>query len=167
MTDQTIADGIPLAHGTQNHCFGCGDANAQGLQLKFYVDAEGRVLCRFQLAMHFQGPPGYAHGGIIATLLDEAMSKATRGRGITAMTRQMSIEYLRPVPLGRKLVLEGHSALDAGRKQRCSAELRDAEGTVLAKATGLFIEVNPELLQKRANMEQATLARRSMSGAAE
>jgi uncharacterized protein (TIGR00369 family) len=139
----------PLAHGTLNGCFGCGDDNDAGLHLQFFVDADQRVLCRVRLARQFQGPPGHAHGGIIATLLDEAMSKANRHRNITAMTRHMSIDYLRPVPLECPLVLEGWSKTDSGRKHRCSAELRNADGTVLASASGLFIQVTAEVLRRQ------------------
>jgi uncharacterized protein (TIGR00369 family) len=142
----------PLAHGTLNGCFGCGDDNAAGLHLQFFVDEEQRVLCRVHLAKQFQGPPGHAHGGIIATLLDEAMSKANRHRNIIAMTRHMSIDYRRPVPLESDLVLEGWSEKDAGstsgRKHQCSAEIRDASGTVLASATGIFIQVTAEALRR-------------------
>ena len=143
---------IPLAHGTANACFGCGDDNDGGLHLKFFLDEEQRVLCRVRLEKQFQGPPGHAHGGIIATLLDEAMSKANRRRNITAMTRHMSIDYLRPVPLESDLVIEGWSEKDAasasGRKHQCSAELRDASGTVLASATGIFVEITAEVLRR-------------------
>jgi uncharacterized protein (TIGR00369 family) len=140
----------PLAHGTLNGCFGCGDDNDAGLHLQFFVDDEQRILCRVRLARQFQGPPGHAHGGIIATLLDEAMSKANRHRNITAMTRHMSIDYLRPVPLESDLVLEGwsESDLDSGRKHRCSAALRNTYGTVLATATGIFIEITAEVLRR-------------------
>ncbi|HEY3990250.1 MAG TPA: PaaI family thioesterase [Acidobacteriaceae bacterium] len=142
----------PLAHGTRNGCFGCGDDNPAGLRLKFFIDEEDRVLCRFRLPAQFQGPPGHAHGGIIATLLDEAMSKANRHRNLVAMTRHMSIDYRRPVPLESDLVLEGWSESDtastSGRKHQCSAEIRDASGTVLASATGIFVEVKPELLRR-------------------
>ncbi len=136
----------PLAHGTQNGCFGCGDANESGLGLRFYVDEDGLVLCPFTLERRFEGPPGYAHGGIIATLLDEAMSKANRHRGIYAMTRHMEIDYLRPVPLEVELLLEGRSATEEGRKHRCTAELRDDAGHLLATGRGLFIEVKREKL---------------------
>jgi acyl-coenzyme A thioesterase PaaI-like protein len=143
---------LPLAHGTLNGCFGCGDDNRAGLHLKFFVDEAERVLCRVRLPAQFQGPPGHAHGGIIATLLDEAMSKANRHRNIVAMTRHMSIDYRRPVPLEADLVLEGWSEKDtgsaSGRKHQCSAEIRDASGTVLASATGIFVEVSPEALRR-------------------
>jgi uncharacterized protein (TIGR00369 family) len=143
---------IPLAHGTLNGCFGCGEDNRAGLQLKFFVDENNRVLCRVHLAAQFQGPPGHAHGGIIATLLDEAMSKANRHRNIVAMTRHISVDYLRPVQLETEVILEGWSESDpksaTGRKHRCSAELRDANGVVLASATGIFIEVTPDALKR-------------------
>ena len=112
--------------------------------LKFYVDEDGLVLCRFTLEKRFEGPPGYAHGGIIATLLDEAMSKANRYRGVYAMTRHMEIDFLRPVSLGVELLLEGHSASEDGRKHSCSAELRDQAGHLLATGRGLFVEVKRE-----------------------
>jgi uncharacterized protein (TIGR00369 family) len=150
MGDDAGPSETPLAHGQQNGCFGCGDDNAAGLQLKFFVDEEQRVICRVRLSVRFQGPPGHAHGGIIATLLDEAMSKANRRRGIVAMTRHMSVDYRRPVPLESDLVLEGWSESDTGRKHRCSAEVRDESGTVLASSTGVFIEVTPELLRRYA-----------------
>jgi acyl-coenzyme A thioesterase PaaI-like protein len=152
MTKSAATSEKPLAHGALNGCFGCGDDNAAGLHLQFFVDEEQRVLCRVHLATRFQGPPGHAHGGIIATLLDEAMSKANRHRNITAMTRHMSIDYRRPVPLETDLVLEGWSEKDpgsaSGRKHQCSAEIRDASGTVLASATGIFIQVTAEALRR-------------------
>lgn len=148
MKDETspAAAGVPIGHTGQNACFGCGPENRSGLRLRFYADAAGRILCRFRLPRRFLGPPGYAHGGIIATLLDEAMSKANRHRNIFAMTRQMEVEYLRPVPLGVALEVEGFSEAATSRKHHCRAELRDGSGRILAKATGLFIEVKPQRL---------------------
>ena len=88
----------PLAHVAQNRCFGCGHANAQGLQLEFLLAEDGTVVCPTMVADSFEGHPGYLHGGIIATLLDETMSKAVRARGLTAMTRHLEVDYKRPVP---------------------------------------------------------------------
>src|ERR1700733_1075002 len=134
----------PLSHGAQNHCFGCGAANRTGLRLKFLVDEQQHVISRFKVPRRFEGPPGYVHGGVIATLLDEAMSKANRQRGSVAMTRQMEVEYLRPVPLNTPLILEGRSAGGEGRKHHCEAEIRNAGGTVLASSRGLFIQIDAE-----------------------
>jgi uncharacterized protein (TIGR00369 family) len=90
----------PMAHAAQNRCFGCGPANPGGLHLEFLLAEDGNVVCLVTVPDTFEGPPGYLHGGIISTLLDETMSKAVRAHGFTAMTRQMEIDYLRPVPSG-------------------------------------------------------------------
>lgn len=142
----------PLSHGAPNHCFGCGLANKTGLRLKFYTDEAGRILSRIKVPRRFEGPPGYMHGGAIATLMDEAMSKANRARGVTAMTRQMEVEYLRPVPLGVPLQLEGRLLKAEGRKHYCEAEVTDAQGRILARAKGLFLAIDVEKYKQSRNL---------------
>jgi uncharacterized protein (TIGR00369 family) len=83
------------------------------------------------------------HGGIIATLLEEAMSKAVRARGLTAMTGRMEIDYVRPVPSGAPLRMEGRIVRSEGRKHWTEARILNARGTALAEGKGLFIEVRP------------------------
>ena len=110
--------------------------------MKFSVAEDLSVGCDATVSDQYEGPPGYLHGGIIATLLDEAMSKANRAHGVTAMTRQMQVEYLRPVPSGSPIRIEGHVTRSDGRKHWTEAQIRNAEGRVLASATGLFIAIN-------------------------
>ena len=131
----------PMAHKAQNRCFGCGPANAGGLQLEFLLAEDGRVVCLPTISDSFEGPAGYLHGGIIATLLDEAMSKSVRALGLTAMTRQMEINYLRPVRSGAPIRVEGRLVCSEGRKHWSEARIIDARGHALADAKGLFIEV--------------------------
>jgi uncharacterized protein (TIGR00369 family) len=139
----------PLAHGALNHCFGCGLENRTGLRLEFFIDADNNVVCHLRLASRFAGPPGHAHGGIIATLLDEAMSKSNRARGILAMTRHLAVDYLRPVPLGVPLTLTARHTGTTGRRHHIEAELADAAGNILATAKAVFVTVTPELLEAR------------------
>src|ERR1700683_3625988 len=93
----------PFAHSANNRCFGCGSANASGLHLEFLRAPDGAVVSLPIVPEAFEGHPGYLHGGIIASLLDEAMSKAVRVLGRPSMTRKMEVEYLRPVPSGATL----------------------------------------------------------------
>jgi uncharacterized protein (TIGR00369 family) len=142
----------PLSHGALNNCFGCGLENPTGLRLKFFVDADSNVVSHLRLARRFVGPPGHAHGGIIATLLDEAMSKSNRARGILAMTRHIEVDYLRPVPLSQPLTLSARHAGTTGRRNHTEAQLTDASGQILATAKAVFVTVTPDLLTKvRAN----------------
>jgi uncharacterized protein (TIGR00369 family) len=132
----------PIAHGAQNHCFGCGQANPDGLRLEFLRAEDGTVVCFTTVPARFEGPTSYVHGGIIATLLDEAMSKSVRVLGVTAMTRHMEIDYLRPVHSGAPIRLEGRLVRSEGRKHWTEAKILSARDHVLAEAKGLFIEIH-------------------------
>jgi acyl-coenzyme A thioesterase PaaI-like protein len=94
-----------------------------------------------------EGPPGYIHGGIIATLLDEAMGKLNLPLGVIAMTRHMEVDYLRPSPLYTSLTLVGTHIRRDGRKLYHRAELMHPDGTVLARAKGLFLVIDPPLFR--------------------
>src|SRR6516162_10416529 len=123
-----------------NHCFGCGPENDAGLQLKFKLDEQTqRFVCRFKLPNRFEGPPSHAHGGIIATILDEAMGKVSKLRGVMAVTQTMQVNYIRPVPLLTPLVTEGWEVGVNGREHFRAAEIRNGKGDVLATSTGTFI----------------------------
>lgn len=129
----------------QNHCFGCGADNPDGMHLHFEFDEPNlRAVCHFNLPKKFEGPPGHAHGGIIATILDEAMGKINKMRSAIALTKTMEIEYLRPVPLATDLIVTGSEQSLDGRKHTNVAEITNAAGDVLARGKGLFIAVDPQ-----------------------
>ena len=140
-------------HMPKNHCFGCGKDNPDGMHLKFFFDEEQmETSCHFKLAKRYQGPPGHAHGGVIATILDEAMGKVNKFRNVIALTKTMEIEYMRPVPLGKRLSVVGFEKSLEGRKHRNAAEIRDEFGQVLARGEGLFIAIDAEkMFQKLAD----------------
>lgn len=140
---ETLEGLKPFEHSAQNRCFGCGPRNEHGLRLEFYLAADGTVVCTTEVAERFEGHPGWLHGGAIATLLDETMSKSVRAKGLTAMTRQMEVEYLRPVPSRVPVRLKGRVTRSEGRKHWTEAALTDARGHTLARGKGLFIEVKP------------------------
>jgi uncharacterized protein (TIGR00369 family) len=142
----------PTIDERASHCFGCGPANPEGLHLNFTTDPIALTsTAPVQLARNHEGPPGYIHGGIVATLLDEAMSKLNRPLDVLAMTRHLEIDYLRPAPLHHPLVLVSRHLNREGRKLFHQAELQDAEGTVLARAKGLFIVIDERHLNLLAN----------------
>ncbi len=140
-------DHAPTIDEQAGHCFGCGPANPQGLHLDFTLDPVAQTAtAQVNLTRFHEGPPGHIHGGIIATLMDEAMSKLNRPLGVIAMTRNMEVEYLRPAPLGRELTLVGHHIRRDGRKLFHEASLLLADGTILATARGLFIVLDPAMI---------------------
>ena len=133
-----------------NKCFGCGPENPIGLKLRFVLDeARQRFVCRFRLQGRFVGPPAHAHGGIIATILDEAMGKVNKLHNIVCLTSTMEVTYLKPVPLFRPLIVEGWERRVRGREHYRGAEIRSPEGEVLAASTGKFIEIDPHRMFAR------------------
>ncbi len=131
-------------------CFGCGVGNPRGLHLLFALGPDGRSYrTEFTLDKHYAGPPGHAHGGIIATILDESMGKAMKLRNRVALTRRMTVDYLKPVPLGKPLVAEGRVVRVRGRALYNRAEIRDAHGKVLARSKGVFLTIDPERMFAR------------------
>ena len=132
------------------HCFGCGPKNPQGLHLVFEVDREAHTaIASVTLDERYQGAPGYVHGGIIATLLDEAMSKLNRPLGLLAMTRQMDVSYLRPAAIGVELHLRSRFLRREGKKLFHEAELLSLSGEVLSRCSGLWIVIDPSMLKLR------------------
>jgi uncharacterized protein (TIGR00369 family) len=125
----------------KNTCFGCGKDNPDGMRLKFHFHGV-QAVCNFRLPKKYQGPPGHAHGGIIATILDEAMGKVNKLRSVIALTKTMDIEYLRPVPLGVPLTAVGQERTVRGRKHFNVAEIRNQAGEVLARSQGVFVAVD-------------------------
>ena len=122
-----------------NHCFGCGAANARGMKLTFEQDdAARRIRGMFRLGGEYQGGPGFVHGGIIATVLDEVMAKVSRFANETAMTAQLTVDYRKPVPLDEDLIVEGWEVEREGRNLKREGEIRDTSGVVLASARGHF-----------------------------
>lgn len=133
-----------LAPNPANGCFGCGGANPRGMQLTFEQDdASRRIRGAFRLGAEYEGGPGFIHGGIIATLLDEAMGKLNHFRGVRAVTAELTIEYLRPVPVGEDLLVEAYEIEKNGRSLCHAGEIRNPSGQVLARARGRFVEVKP------------------------
>ena len=129
----------------KNNCFVCGQNNREGMRLKFILDkASQTFVCRFRLSARYTGPPGHCHGGIIASILDDAMGKVNKLHHVVALTREMTVEYLKPVPLNKPLRVEGREIKVRGRTHVNSAEILNAKNEVLARSRGIFIAIDPE-----------------------
>ena len=129
----------------KNNCFVCGQSNRGGMRLKFILDEERQTfVCKFRLSSRYTGPPGHCHGGIIACILDDAMGKVNKLHQVIALTREMTVEYLKPVPLHKPLRVEGREIEKRGRTHVNSAEIFNDKNEVLARSKGIFIAIDPE-----------------------
>jgi uncharacterized protein (TIGR00369 family) len=140
-----------------NICFGCGGANARGMKLTFEQDdSTKRIRGAFKLGPEYQGGPGFIHGGIIATVLDEAMGKVSRFRGVRAVTAELVVEYLKPVSVDAPLLIEAYEVEKTGRNLHYVGEIRDQSGDLLARGRGRFVVF--ELRESRSKSTAETLS---------
>jgi acyl-coenzyme A thioesterase PaaI-like protein len=121
-------------------CFGCGQANLFGLQLELEPDGERAARGRFFVKQDHQGPPGYAHGGIMATALDEAMSLLAHSVGEYPLTASLSIKLKAPAPVGTFVEVSAEVEAVEGRRLTLRSTASN-EGVVLAEGAATCVEV--------------------------
>jgi acyl-coenzyme A thioesterase PaaI-like protein len=119
-------------------CFGCGSANLFGLQMELEPSSDG-VAGRFFLKQDHQGPPNVAHGGILASALDEAMAMVIWAEGVLAPTRRLEVDLLAPAPVGVFLQLEAKIESRDGSKTWVVGSVRD-DDRLVAQGRALFVE---------------------------
>ncbi|MHC3473109.1 PaaI family thioesterase [Streptomyces sp. 7R007] len=136
------APGEPLgAHYGQ--CFGCGGEQPHGLHLQARAGEGVGVTAEFTVRPAHQGAPGLAHGGVLASALDETLGSLNWLLRAIAVTGRLETDFVRPVPVGSTLYLTAEVTAVAGRKIYSTAvgRLDSPEGPVAVRADALFIEV--------------------------
>jgi uncharacterized protein (TIGR00369 family) len=120
------------------NCFACGSNNGMGLGLKFHRQEDGSVFGDFFADPKFEGYSGIIHGGIVATLLDSAMTHCLLMENIPALTGRLSIKYSTPIRTGtvvklearvvdqfhKTFILEGKASVDGKRVASAEAKYR-------------------------------------------
>ena len=127
----------------EGECFGCGDDNPIALGLSFSREGD-RCVAMFSPRPEHRGLPGFLHGGLAATVLDETMaSVGYMLDNVHCVTATLELKYRKPVPLGRgELRVEGwRDDLRPGRRHRVHGRLLLPDGTIAVEATGIFISV--------------------------
>ena len=135
--------------GTENYrCFGCAPHHPNGLRLRFERDGQ-QVRARWRPSAEYQGYSAIVHGGIQATLLDEVSSWAIFVLcGVAAVTRRISVEYERALPINAPEVVVVASVADrSARVITVDAQLR-IDDTRYARASVGF-RVLPKRLAER------------------
>lgn len=126
-----------LVHHPQ--CMGCGSENPAGIGAHYWIAGDG-VEGRVRFDERQSGAPGFAHGGAIATVLDDLLGSLLFVLERPAVTANLSVDFRAPAYLGRKLDLRAWCAGIDGRKLDLRGEVLD-EGRVVATGAGLFLEV--------------------------
>lgn len=142
------ADGYLPPH--QPNCLGCGDENPAAMGLRLRIEGD-RVKGDVTLDRRQEGAPGFAHGGAVATILDDTLGTLLLVVRRPAVTAKLEVNYRRPAFIDRRFEVEAWLERAEGRKLHLAGELRD-RGELIADARGLFLEVELDhFLQSGAN----------------
>ena len=122
-----------------HNCFACGTLNTGGLHLDLHVDGE-RCWTDLEIPERFQGWDEIAHGGIVATILDEVMAWSLVDADSWGLTARLSVAFKRPVPLGRPIHVEGWITESRRRVITTAGRMvAGGSGEVLATAEALYV----------------------------
>lgn len=157
------ADGPPPGAVIPSHyrwCFGCGVDHETGLHLEVVAGPSLDVRAVFLATDEHQGAPGLAHGGILATAVDEALGALNWLLNVPAVTGKLECEFRRPVPIGTPLII--HAALTgvAGRKVFGVAEgrLGNDDGPVAITGSSVFVQVPLQHFLDHGDAEKVAIA---------
>ena len=131
----------PRTADTFLRCFGCGPEHPDGLYVRGFRADEG-VVVPVVISGRYEGPPGAAHGGIVAAYMDEILAAAVFRVGKIAVTGELTVRYLAPAPLETPLLGRGRVVTDHGRYIDVEGSLEElATGHVVSRARDRFFPV--------------------------
>ena len=125
-----------------HQCFGCGPGHPTGLHVRCFKTADG-VISPIIVPAQYNGPPGAAHGGIVAAYLDEVLAAAVkRATARPAVTGELTVRYIKPVPVETPIIGKGSLVADHGRYVDVEGRLEElGTGAVLATARARFFPI--------------------------
>ncbi|MDD5087341.1 MAG: PaaI family thioesterase [bacterium] len=123
---------------SHSHCRLCGSSSEHGLKLKFFAVENGDVVAEFGCASDFQGYPGIVHGGVLAAMIDSAMSNCLFVERINAVTAEFTIRYHRPVYVHRPAIVRARLDKSSSRLHLLSGEIWQ-DDRIVASAKSKFM----------------------------
>ncbi len=137
-TEQQSVQPQPLAEALNPACFVCGEENPNGLQLAFLAE-DRRASTRWVPSAGWESYKGVIHGGIISSVLDEAMSKAIHSGGDEAFTAELRVRFRKKLCVGDIALVSGWVVSSARNRILAEASLTSEDGEEKAHAWGIFL----------------------------
>ena len=130
---------LGLRARTRNGCVVCGQDNPYGLRIRYALGRDGAITAEWQPTENWEGFEGIVHGGIISTVLDEAMSKAVVAMNYEALTGELRVRFRHHVTAGENLRIRGWIVEKVKRLVKAEATLTAADGSERAHAWARFL----------------------------
>lgn len=129
-----------MEYSANRMCFGCGPENPIGLHLVFSWEGE-RLVARFTPGDYHQSFKGVIHGGILSSMVDEAMGKYLWLKGLKAVTAEIHVRFRKPATAGEMLTVVSEKVKEKGRLFEMRATVTLPGGETAVEATGKFVKV--------------------------
>ncbi|MBS1962922.1 MAG: PaaI family thioesterase [Bdellovibrionales bacterium] len=153
--DSPWADAKPFPDRVNNRSFISGRRDSRAIRVRYFEKKSAKIFAgRAWFGPEAEGPPGFAHGGSQAALLDEGMGAAAWLSGKTVLAAKIEINFRAPLPLGTVLTVRSEVTKIEGKKVYASGRLEADDGTVYSDGTGLFVVIDAAALAKKAGMRQ-------------
>lgn len=148
---------IPLPTGENQNWFGCSLKNKSGLQMKFYATEKlDSVISWLRVPDHLCGWSNLVHGGIIATMLDEAMGWAALIiLKKMVVSKSITVDFLKPVLIGKEISVKGMvNKTDNEREAILQGYIYNDESDICARSSSLASLFSLETLKKMNVMDE-------------
>jgi len=133
---------VPIDMDAYKRSYVSGDPEGQGLKVQYFLrPSDNHLIARVRFGPKAEGPPGHAHGGSIAAVLDEAMGAAAWFNGHGVVSARLTAEFRRMLPLGTNAVVDAWVEKVSGRRITARGSVCGPDGKVYANGEGLFIRL--------------------------
>jgi acyl-coenzyme A thioesterase PaaI-like protein len=118
--------------------FVSGEPDGNRFRTRYYRDADKHLHARIWFGPETGGPPGHAHGGAVAAVMDEALGLAAWAAGYAIVVGNLNVSFRNMLPLERVVTVESRVVSAQGRKVMVHGRIF-CDGTTYAEAECLCI----------------------------
>lgn len=137
---------VKIELNDNHNCFVCGKENKTGLKLNFEIE-DKKIKAEFIPNERLEGFKGIVHGGIVTTVLDEAMVKLAFMLGLNAVTSRISVELKQPTVVGKKYFITGEIVEEQEKIVKAKALLESEDKRLIAQAESVLVRINKKQIR--------------------
>ncbi len=124
-----------------DHCVICGQENSDGLMINYTVLPDGKIFGQWIPSVRYEGFKGIIHGGLLSTVIDEAMSKSIIAQHIEALTVELKVRFHHYAEPDELLNIHGWIVTKNKRKILTEGILETESGKEIAHGWGTFLTI--------------------------
>lgn len=127
--------------------FVSGDPEGDRFRVRYYLDGEKRLHAKIWFGPETEGPPGHAHGGSMAAVMDEALGLAAWAAGYPVVVGNLNVSFKNLLPLKKVVTVESSVISAEGRKVMVHGRIF-CDDSVYVEAECLCITITAKMIEK-------------------